>query len=80
VNVLHRLPIDQDVARIDVLEAGNGAERRRLAAARGAEEDDEFLVRHRQVHVADDVELTEMLVDIAKFDLSHDHAPRAQFR
>ena len=52
VEVLHRLAVDQDVAGVDVLEAGDGAQRRGLAAARGAEEDDELLVLHREVDVA----------------------------
>ena len=74
--VLDRLAVEQDVARVDLLEAGDGAQRRGLAAARGAEEDDEFLVLDRQVDVADDVDGAEMLVDVAQFDLSHGCPPR----
>src|SRR5690349_11505765 len=42
--LLHRLAVDEDVAGVDLLEPGDGAERCRLAAARRAEQDDEFLV------------------------------------
>ena len=75
VKVLHRLAVDQDVAGVDVLEAGDGAQRRGLAAARGAEEDDELAVLHREVDVLDDVQRAEMLVGVAELDLSHDRGP-----
>ena len=73
--ILDRLAVEQDFAGVDLLEAGDGTQRRGLAAAGGAEEDDEFLVLHRQVDVADDVDRAEMLVDVAQFDLSHGDLP-----
>ena len=44
VQVLHRLAVDQDVAGVDLLEPGDGAQRRGLAAAGGAEQHHELAV------------------------------------
>jgi hypothetical protein len=71
LQVLYGFAVDQDVAGVDLLEPGNGAERGGLAAARGAEEHDEFLVRDRQVQFPDDIVVSEILFDVAKDDLGH---------
>ena len=42
LQVLHRLAVDQDVAAVDLLEPGDGAQRRRLAAAGRPEQHDEL--------------------------------------
>ena len=42
-----------------------------LTAARGADEDDEFLVVDAEVHVLDGMNLIELLVQAADDDLSH---------
>ena len=73
--ILNRLAVEQDIAAIDFLEAGNGAQRGGLAAARGAEEDHEFAILHGEVDVVDDVNRAEVLVDMAKFNLSHVYSP-----
>ena len=45
LQVLHRLAVDQDLAAVDVLEAGDGTQRRGLAAAGWAQQHDEFAGR-----------------------------------
>jgi hypothetical protein len=80
MQILDRLSIKQDIARVDVLEAGDGAQRGGLAAARGAEEDDELAILDREVDVANDVQLAEMLVGVAQLDLSHDCHLRGRSR
>ena len=52
---------DQDPARVDLLEAGEAAQQRRLAAARRAEQDDELAVGDRQAHVVRGDDLAEGL-------------------
>ncbi|MNG01987.1 hypothetical protein D3C84_849900 [compost metagenome] len=42
--LVHPLPADVDGAGADLLETGNGAQQRGLAAARGAEQGEEFVV------------------------------------
>ena len=72
LQVLHGLSVDQDVAAVDLLQPGDGAQRGRLAAARLAEHDDEFVVIHMQVEVLDDLNVAEEFLDAAKLDLSHE--------
>jgi hypothetical protein len=50
-HVVHAPAVDQEVARGDVLEAGDHAQRGGLAAARRTDEDDELLVVDREVEV-----------------------------
>ena len=75
LQVLHRLAVDQDVALVDRLQAGDGAQRRRLAAARLAEQHDELVVLDLQVQVLDDLDGAEIFLDAAKLDLGHDCWP-----
>ena len=49
--VVHALAGDDDVARGGALEPGDHAQRRRLAAARGAEQADDLAGRDREVDV-----------------------------
>jgi hypothetical protein len=49
------------------LEAGDDAQQGRLAAARGADEDDEFTVGHGKVDAVDDGGLVEGLDDVGEF-------------
>ena len=69
--MLHRLAVDQDVAFVDRLQAGDGAQRRRLAAARLAEQHDELVVLDLQIEVLDDLDGAEEFLDAAKLDLGH---------
>ena len=69
--MLDRLTVDQDIALVDGLQPGDGAQCRRLAAARLAEHDDEFAIGDLKVHVLDDLVRTEPLLDAAKLDMGH---------
>jgi hypothetical protein len=48
----HRLAVEQDLAGGRRQEAGHAVQQRGLAAARGAQRDDEVAVLHGQVHRA----------------------------
>jgi hypothetical protein len=65
----------KDVALVDGLEAGDGAQRRRLAAARLAQEHDELVILDLEIDVLDDLDGAEELLDAAKLDLGHDCPP-----
>ena len=68
---------DQDVAARDRLEAGDHAQRRRLAAARGAEEGDELALAHGQVEPDDRGRA--VVIDLADTDqLKVGHPARAR--
>ncbi len=66
------LLVDRDVARGDAFEPRHHAQGRRLAAARRADQHDEFLIVDFQVHVDDGVHLVVFLVQAA-----HQHAGHA---
>ena len=69
--IVHALPGDDDVARRGALEAGDHAQRRRLAAARRAEQADHFAGRDRKVGVPHGDERAELLGDFADLDRGH---------
>ena len=71
IDLIDDLAIDGDLARGRILEAGDHAHGRRLAAARGAEEDHEFLVADVEIDVVDADEAAPRLRYAAQFDLSH---------
>ena len=71
--VVHALPRNDDVARRGAFEAGDHAQRRRLAAARRAEQANDFAGRHGQVGVLDGDKCAELLGEFADFDGRHDH-------
>ena len=71
LQVLDRLAVDQYVAAVDLLEPGDGAQGRGLAAARLAEQDDELVVLDNEVQILDDLHLAEEFFDAAKLDLGH---------
>ena len=73
---LTRLPSMQDVAAADLLEAGDDAQQRGLAAAGGADEDDELAVRDVEVDAVDDVDGAEGLLDVDELQLSHGSTTR----
>ncbi len=76
LQALHRLAVDQDVAGVDLLKPGDGAKRRRLAAAGRPEQHHEFLVRDGEVQLPDDVVVAEILLDVAEHDLGHGSSAR----
>ena len=56
---------DGDVAGGDLLQPGDQAQQRRLAAARGTDEDDELAVLHLEVDVVEHLRRSEGLVERA---------------
>ena len=64
VQPLHRLAVDQDVAPVDILEPGDGAQGRGLAATRRPEQHHELAVPDLQVELPDDVVVAEVFLDV----------------
>ena len=64
--VVHPLSVDDDVARGRVLEPGDHAQERRLAAAGRADEDDELALAHVERDALHHVEVAEALDDVAR--------------
>ena len=74
---VHDAPADAELAAGDVFEARHHAQRRRLAAAGRADEDEELAVGHLEVEAADGDEAVRIaLGDGGKFDLSQAFAFR----
>src|SRR5262249_10810747 len=69
--VVDDLVVDHDAAGGDRFETGHHSQCRRLAAAGGADENDEFLVADVEVHILDGMNLVEFLVQAADDDLGH---------
>jgi hypothetical protein len=69
------LAVDEDLARAGMLEPGDHAQQRRLAAARGPEENEELAVRDAQVHAADRVNVSIVLLQPANLDRRHETTP-----
>ena len=65
------LAVDQDLAGGHVLEAGDQPQERRLAAARGADEDGELAVLDVEIDAVDDVDGAERLADRLQLDAAH---------
>ncbi len=80
LEALHRPAVDVDLSAVGNVEAGDHAQRRRLARARRAEQDDEGAVRHRQRDIVEGDRCTEPFRHVFKHDLSHGrallHCPR----
>ena len=68
----HVLAVERDAARVREFEAGDHAQRGRLAAARGAQQHDELAVFERQRRVAHGNEIGEALVQVLDTNVSHD--------
>ena len=64
------LPCEQDAARGRLLEAGDHAQRRRLAAARRAEQREELALADPQVEIVDDGHVAEALGHAVEHDVS----------
>ena len=71
VQRLYRLAVDQDVPAVDILEAGDRAQRRRFAAAGGPEQHHELAVPDFQVEFPDDVVVAKILFDVPEYDVCH---------
>ncbi len=65
------LAVQQDTARGGQLEPGDHPERRRLAAARGAEQAEELAIADGEARILDGDEIAEGLVQILDPDLGH---------
>jgi hypothetical protein len=70
-DVVHDVATDRDVAAGDLLEAGDHAKRRALAAARRPDQHDELLVRDVEVDTAHRQHLVILLDDLTQRYLSH---------
>ena len=68
-------PSMSDVAGGDVLQPGDHAQQRRLAAAGRADEDDELAVGDLEVDAVHDLDLAERLFHAAKAEARHVFVP-----
>ena len=69
--LVHAPPRDHDIARRGTLETGDHAQRRRLAAARRAEQADDLAGRHGEIDIPDGDEVAELLGDLAYVNGRH---------
>src|SRR5262245_24696801 len=69
--IINALAVHQDVARGRVLESGDHIERRRLAAARGAEKGHELALGNGEIDILAGRIKAEHLRDIPEFDGRH---------
>ena len=70
-HVRHVLAVDQDFAGRQVFETGDQAQQRGLAAARGADEDDELAMPDVEVGAGNDDGIAEGLADVLECDRAH---------
>ena len=63
---LTTLAVDGDLAAADLLQPGEHAQQRRLAAARRADQHDELAVGDVEADAVDDLDLAEALLDVAE--------------
>ena len=73
--VVDPLAVDDDVARGRVLEPGDHAQQRRLAAAGRADEDDELALAHVERDALHHVDVAEAFDDVAQGKLTHGASP-----
>ena len=71
LQALHGLAVNEDIAGVNGLKAGDGAQRRCLAAARWPEQDHEFTILDVKVEFPDDVTRSEIFFDVAQDYLGH---------
>ena len=69
--VIDHLTVDGDGAAGDLLEAGDEAQQRRLAAARRADEDDEFARRDVEIDALDHFHGAKGFPDAAECEIDH---------
>ena len=72
-NVVDPAAVDEDVAAVGILQAGQHAQNRRLAAAAGTEEGDELALVDAKGNVARRVEGAVILFDVFHFDIHELH-------
>ena len=72
-NVVDPAAVDEDVAAVGILQAGQHAQDRRLAAAAGTEEGDELALVDAKGNVARRVEGAVILFDVFHFDIHELH-------
>ncbi len=68
---LNRPSIDQDLAAVDFLQAGDGAQRRGLAAAGWSQQHEKLAMADLEVELADDVVVAEILLDVPEHNAGH---------
>ena len=73
LEIVDDAPVDADFARSRILETGDHAQRRRLAAAGRSDEHDELAVFDREVQVLDRLNGAERLVEVDELDTRHDY-------
>ena len=71
MQIVDRLAVDADLAGADRLEARDGVEQRRLAAARRADQHEEAALVERQIDALEDFERAEALAQPADFEEGH---------
>ena len=59
---LHRLPADDDLARVQLVESGDHAHGRRLAAPAGSDDRDELARLDGKIHIVDSHDVAKRLV------------------
>ena len=69
--IVHAPPRNHDIPGRGTLETGNHAQRRRLAAARRAEQADDLACRHGKIDIPDGDERAELLGGLAYFNGRH---------
>src|SRR5262249_60389944 len=70
--LIDALPADQDFARCRLLQAGNDAQERRLAATRWTEQHQKLAVAHCQADAIDRNNIAELLADICGGKWGHE--------
>ena len=70
-DIVDPLTIDRKLAIGDVLEPGDEAQERGLAAPRWADENRELAVLDREIDALDDIDLAEGLADSLEYDVDH---------
>ena len=73
--VVDHFAADQNIARGDFLEARDHAQRRAFAAARRADQHDEFVVRNVEIDAAHRFDIVEALGHVAQRDFGHGFQP-----
>ncbi len=71
IDVVGPRAVDHQIAAVDFLQAGDHAQKRGLAAAGRADEDDEFAVVHIKVDALDDFKGAVGLTGVAECEISH---------
>ncbi|MNT67085.1 hypothetical protein D3C72_2052020 [compost metagenome] len=68
--------VEHERAAVDILQPRDQAQQRGLAAARGADEDDELALLDGEVDALDGAVLTKEFLDAAQLKVGHSSAPK----